>query len=682
MTLVGQRGGLDAPVTELPDTLRGLVAARLDGLDPDEQAVIEDAAVWGRSGTKVTLERMGESIRGVGDVDRALASLVDKDVLVLDEDAWSFRSDVVREVAYSRLTRRDRLVRHAGTADRLEAICAEMGSADRPDTLVLATARHFAEAAHLADELGEPLGFEGLRVRAVRWVEEAGQVAEEAANWRLADQLMSQALDLVGSQDPAARLELLLSRSLVRSEQWDFAGAQVDATAALALADGTTDQVLQARAHLRLGQALMRSGEWEASDRAFDDALARYVAAEDVRGQAETMRQSGMAHLLRGDHVGAADPIAGSLDRFRALMDRRGEAWALQNLAWIAFVEGRADGAEVLALESEQAFVEVGDQGGLAWTRGLLAFIRFGQGDFDTARELAAEVLHESERRGDAFGTGMMQLVEAGIELWSGHPAAASDVIAEAVGHFRTVGDLFGLEQALALQGRALVMSGEVVRGMEVLAEAAQVSAGTSTTFAAAVQTLLDVQLGRPEALHRTEDPAVASRQLDGTLSLSQPAAARALALAQAGRYEEAVELARSAVTSASVGMGYERSALAVTEAVTGNVEKVAELQEDVLGDPRATYLDRLTVLLARALVDEPGGAAALARVRIELGTTEDRVAEALVALATVVRAAALGAVDPDDVAETDELLADLDMTATTWRTLFAHIATHLADDD
>lgn len=681
VTLVGQRGSLDAPVAELPDTLRGLVAARLDGLDPDEQAVIEDAAVWGPSGMKITLERMGEAIRGVGDVDGPLTSLADKDVLVLDGDAWAFRSDVMREVAYSRLTRRDRLVRHAGTADRLERICAEMGSSDRPDTLVLATARHFAEAAHLADELGEPAGFEGLRARAVRWVDEAGQVAEEAANWRLADQLMSQALDLVGTHDPAARLELLLSRSLVRGEQWNFVGAREDATEALALAEQSEDAVPRARAHLRLGQALMRSGEWAASDQEFDAALAIYSGAGDVRGQAETMRQSGMAHLLRGDHVGAAEPIEGALDGFRALMDRRGEAWALQNLAWIAFVEGRADGAEVLALESEDAFVEVGDQGGLAWTRGLLAFIRFGQGDFETARELAAEVLHESERRGDAFGKGMMQLVEAGIELWSGHPASASELIAEAVGHFRAVGDLFGLEQALALHGRALVMSGDVARGLEVLEEAATVSTGTSTTFAAAVRTLLDVQLGRPVALSETESPNAASRQMDGTLSTTQPVAARALAVAQAGDYATALELARTAVTSAT-GMGYERSALAMAEAAAGEAEAVAAIQEVVLGDPRATYLDRLTVLLARALVDEPGGAAALARVRIEMGTIEDRVAEALVALATTVRAEALGTADPDEVAEADELLAELGMVDTRWRPLFAHIATHLSDDD
>ncbi len=46
---------------DLPDTLRGLVAARLDGLDPAERGTLEDAAVWGRSGPTKALAMMAEA---------------------------------------------------------------------------------------------------------------------------------------------------------------------------------------------------------------------------------------------------------------------------------------------------------------------------------------------------------------------------------------------------------------------------------------------------------------------------------------------------------------------------------------------------------------------------------------------------------------------------------------------
>src|SRR5690606_18074580 len=46
--VVGDRAG---GRIELPDTLRGLVSARLDGLEPDERKVLEDCAVLGRRGS-------------------------------------------------------------------------------------------------------------------------------------------------------------------------------------------------------------------------------------------------------------------------------------------------------------------------------------------------------------------------------------------------------------------------------------------------------------------------------------------------------------------------------------------------------------------------------------------------------------------------------------------------------
>ena len=672
VTLLGQRGPSADGTGELPDTLRGLVAARIDGLGPEEQAVLEDAAVWGPSGERTALERMGEAVRGNGDVAATLQLLADKDVLVVDGSRWAFRSDVVREVAYARLTRRDRLVRHTGIAEHLEAWGAQEAV---PDSLVLATARHFTEAARLAADLGDPSGHEGLRDRAVRWVLEAGQVAIEAANWHLADQVITQALDLLGRAGGAERLTLLLDRSLVRAEQWDFVGARADAEAALSLAEVLGEPDARARALLRLGQAHMRSGEWGAADEALAQALESFDAAGDVTGRAETMRQSGMAHLLRGDHVGAAAPIAGALDAFVATSDRRGEAWALQNLAWISFVEGRAADAEAQALASEQAFTEVGDQGGLAWTRGLLAFVRLGQGDFAAARALSAEVLRESERRGDGFGRGMMQLVQAGVELWTGHPRAAADLITTAITGFRTVGDPFGLEQALALEGRALVMAGGVSRGLEVLAEAGRVSTGTSTTFAESVLILTEVQLGRPARLVEAGPPGAAEVQLDGTISATQPVAAWALAMAQAGRADEVVDQLAAAVPDGS-GHAYEQSALAMVAAACGRVDRTRTAVDQVLDDVRATYLDRVTALLAAALVDlGDEGDAALARARVEVGGTEDAVAAALTSLAAAVRAEATGSSPGQDRTDAEQRLGDLGLAGTGWRTLFADAA-------
>ena len=66
-----ESGLLDGTATlgELPDTLRGLVAARIDSLEPAERGSLEDASVWGRTGPVKALATMAEVMRGITDVD-------------------------------------------------------------------------------------------------------------------------------------------------------------------------------------------------------------------------------------------------------------------------------------------------------------------------------------------------------------------------------------------------------------------------------------------------------------------------------------------------------------------------------------------------------------------------------------------------------------------------------------
>ena len=80
---------------ELPATLRGLVAARLDALERAERAVLEDASVVGRSGSVAMLVELGKA-RGEPESKARLASLAHKDFLVLDATDYEFKSDLVR----------------------------------------------------------------------------------------------------------------------------------------------------------------------------------------------------------------------------------------------------------------------------------------------------------------------------------------------------------------------------------------------------------------------------------------------------------------------------------------------------------------------------------------------------------------------------------------------------------
>ncbi len=72
---------------EVPETLQALVAARLDGLGPDERRLIGDAAVLGKTFTRGALAQLTEVAES--ELEGLLGGLVRKEVLGLQSDPRS-----------------------------------------------------------------------------------------------------------------------------------------------------------------------------------------------------------------------------------------------------------------------------------------------------------------------------------------------------------------------------------------------------------------------------------------------------------------------------------------------------------------------------------------------------------------------------------------------------------------
>ncbi len=143
-----ERDGVYRPVGDLtelavPETLTALIASRLDGLEPDDRAVINDAAVLGQSFTLSALAAV--SSRPEQEVEARLQALVRRELLRVEADPRSpgagqyvFVQALIREVAYNTLAKRDRKVRHLAAARFFESL----GS----DELAGALAGHYLAA--------------------------------------------------------------------------------------------------------------------------------------------------------------------------------------------------------------------------------------------------------------------------------------------------------------------------------------------------------------------------------------------------------------------------------------------------------------------------------------------------------------------------------------------------------
>jgi tetratricopeptide (TPR) repeat protein len=674
ITLVGDGRGVSAVSDlELPDTLRGLIAARIDSLTTDEQHTLEDAAVWGESGHIEALERLAQGTRGVPDgVEQTVAMLELKEIITFDGTHWAFRSDLVREVAYARLTKADRLRRHKGIANYLETAS---GGRFVDDGFVDTVARHYGEAARLAAELG-PLAEapEDLTERARRWVGEAARRAEQGAAWILAERLHDQALALSGDDVDAQHAEdlaHLLGRARARNELWRFDDARDDAALAVSLARRLDDREAKARALSILGEVEARSGAIDEAQRLLDMAIVEYDQLGDVHGRAEARRLSGMAALFAHDYEGAREPVADALEDFRAADDARGVAWALQNLAWISFVRGQIDDAETRLIEAGAVFAELGDHGGQAWTDGLMAFVRFYQGRVPDARELATKVLRESERRADRWGQGMMLLVLGAIDLWEGRTVRAEEYSQRSVGLLRSLGDTMGLEQSLALRSRALLMLGRVAEGNAAIAEAS--SLRHAEHFAEHVRLTSEVVLGDPTSYRELDELArqLSSDEFDG-FNVIESRVVVALGLAQASQLERASEIVAEA-RALDPSSSFANAVAALIAAASGEAD-VVELEVGRLSDnPRSTYLDRVYGQIAMGLVSpEPGPI--FDQLRSLLGSTGDELAKATVLLAEASALVSVG--DPNATAveaEADRRWSEMAVDPVGWRALFAN---------
>ena len=111
---------------DVPETLHALVAARLDGLEAEERALLSDAAVLGKSFTRDGL--MALSGAAAEALEPLVISLLRKEFLTFQSDRLSpergqlaFVQDLLRRVAYDTMSKRERKIRHLAAAAHLRA---------------------------------------------------------------------------------------------------------------------------------------------------------------------------------------------------------------------------------------------------------------------------------------------------------------------------------------------------------------------------------------------------------------------------------------------------------------------------------------------------------------------------------------------------------------------------------
>ena len=252
----------DLTALAVPETLTALIGARLDGLKPDDRALVQQAAVLGQTFTLAGLSAV--SGLPADTLEPRVRDLVRRELFVLDADPrspergqFAFVQALIREVAYGTLAREERKARHLAAARFFEAL----GS----DELAGALAGQYLAAYRSAPPGPEADALAGQARLALRGA------ADRAAELGAHDQavtLLDQAIRITDDEAERAALELAAATNAEEAAMWDRAGASYEAVAAWARAAGSWSALATARAGR--GRVLVHRSTGGARDRGAD----------------------------------------------------------------------------------------------------------------------------------------------------------------------------------------------------------------------------------------------------------------------------------------------------------------------------------------------------------------------------------------------------------------------------
>jgi tetratricopeptide (TPR) repeat protein len=383
--LTGELGSLT-----VPDTLRSLIASRLDTLEASDRSLVADAAILGQVFTIGGLA----AVSGLdpSSLEPRLRSLVRLQLFDVEMDPGSpergqhrFVQGLIREVAYATLARRDRRDRHLAAARYYESL--------GDDELAGALASHFV-SAHAASDPGAEADALAVQARLA-----LSAAADRAVTLGAHDQAvlhLRAAIPLAGTQEE--RGDLLLRAATSASAAARHVVAEEFAREAVSVAQSTANAEALGHATALLGEILIDTGQAEGAAMTLEESIASLTPGVSDITRADLYRT--LSHALM--RTGAAERCVDAADEALRIAEPLGLeliiAEALNNKASALGYVGRQ--RECLALM--RGAVEVARSGGYvaAEIRALFNLSATVQ-DIRESRDICTEAVDLATRVGN-----------------------------------------------------------------------------------------------------------------------------------------------------------------------------------------------------------------------------------------------------------------------------------------
>ncbi|HET9224824.1 MAG TPA: tetratricopeptide repeat protein, partial [Roseiflexaceae bacterium] len=466
----------------VPDSIEGVITARLDRLEDRSREVLQIAAVVGRrfpypvlSGVVARRDGLLDRLQQLSEAELILPEEVERDL------AYLFRHALTRDVAYEAILYARRRELHRRVARRIEEL-----HADRLEEQLALLARHYLLAEewqpafdyHLragrqaqsryanreaitlyerALQIAARTEGQGLRTESeasktqssvlspqalVELHERLGVVHALIGEYDTALERYQTALDLLRPQ-PAATIEGLLRLhhhiARVYGERGAFETALEWVERALALANER--QSLELARCLDLGAGIhQRQGRYAQAIAWGEQALSLAEMHGSLREQASALKRIGGTYRNMGENARALEILGRGLAIYEQVRDLAGLANAHNDLANVCFELGRLVEARQHYEAGAEIKEAIGDVPGQAMIANNLGNTLKLQDDIDGAIEQFQRSLAIFERLGSRYATGVLHMNLGATYLQRGDLQSAEERLRQSADLFNQVG--------------------------------------------------------------------------------------------------------------------------------------------------------------------------------------------------------------------------------------------------
>jgi class 3 adenylate cyclase/tetratricopeptide (TPR) repeat protein len=459
---------------ELPETVQGIVAARLDVLSVDEKRLLQDASVLGKVFWLGALAALSGSERR--ELEERLHALERQEFVrrervpsVAGELEYAFRHILVRDVAYAQIPRAERGDKHLLAAEWIELL-------GRPEDHAELLAHHLrsalelaavggADTRHLADRARVALRDAGDHALALHGYRAAARLYEAAielwpgANAELPELLFGFARTLAMAGDERSPEALERARDALVAARGR--GRAAEAATLLAELWWTRGDVVQSRVHLgqaatlvagevaspskawvlsQLSRYLALAGDTDAAIARGEEALELAQALELEEVRAHALNNIGLSRHRRRDPGGGLAELEQSVELAREINSPE-LSRGLNNLAQALSDWGHVGRSGELRREAVRAGERLGNFAAGRHAQSMLIWWEYALGNWDEFLEQTSSFLDESARLGGGYQDAVLRARRAVILVGRDQDAEAAADASRALERAREIGD-------------------------------------------------------------------------------------------------------------------------------------------------------------------------------------------------------------------------------------------------